>query len=278
MKVEIFIDDEPEPRHRLAPPASFELDTTNLDDGPHVLRVRAVDDGGSVGIEEIPFTVRNGPGIALVGLAEGESVRGRVSLLVNAFASRHGDVFEPVRAETPAPIPTWAWVLFLVVVSLGMYYGAAETKLHREILAGVVAGVRPAEADSAAPGGDATWRVLGEQVFGNTCSPCHQLSGTGVPSVFPRLQGDPVVTAADPTDHIRIVLGGLSGRAIGGVEYASPMPPFASMLNDEEIAAVVSHERTSWGNQAPTVTPADVAALRSGSAARGDSARGSTAR
>ena len=40
------------------------------------------------------------------------------------------------------------------------------------------------------------------------------------------------------------------------------MPAFADQLKDEEIAAVASHERTSWGNQAPTVTAADVAKLR----------------
>jgi hypothetical protein len=67
--------------------------------------------------KEIPFTVRNGPGIAVVGLSDGDTVRGRVPLLVNAFASRPGDIFEPIRAETPAPVPTWAWVLFLVVVA-----------------------------------------------------------------------------------------------------------------------------------------------------------------
>ena len=272
MRIEVFVDGEPEPRQRLAPPASFELDTTGLADGPHLLRIRAVDDSGSVGIEEIPFTVRNGPGIALIGLAEGETVRGKVSLLVNAFAARHGDVFEPVRAETPAPIPTWAWVLVLVIGSLGMYDGAAETTLHRELLAGIAPGAGLAAADTAAASGGApSWAVLGEQVFGNNCSPCHQLSGAGVPSVFPPLAGDPVVTAHDPTDHIRIVLDGLSATPIAGVAYASPMPPFGAMLNDEEVAAVINHERTSWGNQAPTVTAAQVAALRGG-AAPGDSA------
>ncbi len=119
MRIEIFVDDEPVPRYRLEPPATLDLDTEGLTDGPHRLRVRAVEDSGTVGVEEIPFTVRNGPGIAVVGLSGGDTVRGHLPLLVNAFASRPGGVFEPTRAETPAPIPTWTWVLFLVVVAWG---------------------------------------------------------------------------------------------------------------------------------------------------------------
>ena len=103
MRIEIFIDDESVPRRTVEPPATLELDTEGLADGAHRLRVRAIDDSGTVGVEEIPFTVRNGPGIAVVGLARGDTVRGSVPLIVNAFASRPGDVFEPSRAETPAP-------------------------------------------------------------------------------------------------------------------------------------------------------------------------------
>jgi mono/diheme cytochrome c family protein len=40
------------------------------------------------------------------------------------------------------------------------------------------------------------------------------------------------------------------------------MPAFKDILNDAEIAAIVNHERTSWGNAATTVTAADVAARR----------------
>lgn len=132
MRLEVFIDDESVPRYTLEPPSTLELDTEDLADGPHRLRVRAIEDSGTVGVEVIPFTVRNGPGIAVVGLADGDTVRGRIPLLVNAFASRPGDTFEPVRAETPAPIPTWAWVLFLLVAAWGMWFVATEVSSYRE--------------------------------------------------------------------------------------------------------------------------------------------------
>lgn len=102
----------------------------------------------------------------------------------------------------------------------------------------------------------------GARVFASNCSGCHQPNGRGLPGAFPPLAGDSVVTAADPTRHIEIVLFGASGSTIGGQRYTSPMPPWASLLNDEQVAAVINHERTSWGNAAPTVSAADVAAVR----------------
>jgi cytochrome c oxidase cbb3-type subunit 2 len=40
------------------------------------------------------------------------------------------------------------------------------------------------------------------------------------------------------------------------------MPSFEHALTDAQIAAVINHERTSWGNSAPTVTPQSVAEIR----------------
>jgi mono/diheme cytochrome c family protein len=185
-----------------------------------------------------------------------------ITLRQIAFASRPGDAFEPVRAETPAPIPTWAWVLFLVVVAWGMWYVATEFRAYREWK---VTTARASSQASSAPGAPAmqpSWAALGEQVYGNKCAACHQLTGQGLPGVFPPLRGSQVVTASDPTEHIRTVLGGLAGKTIDGVAYASAMPAFADQLTDEEVAAVLSHERTSWGNQAPSVKPEDVIARR----------------
>jgi len=40
------------------------------------------------------------------------------------------------------------------------------------------------------------------------------------------------------------------------------MPAFADQLSDEEVAAVLSYERTSWGNQAKPVKPEEVVVAR----------------
>jgi mono/diheme cytochrome c family protein len=270
MRIDVFVDDEREPRASFEPPGQLELDTRNLMDGQHVLRVRASTGDGPAGTEEIPFTVRNGPGIAVVGLHREEVVRGRVPILLNAYENRPDDVFEPGRAETRAPIPTWTWVLGLAVAAWGMWYAASEYQGRAELLAAAAPGAAasaPVVASSApSPGAqgaaEPAWKARGAQVFGNYCSPCHQLTGQGVPGVFPPLAGSATVQSSDPSEHITTVLHGLHGKTIGGVAYAAAMPPFGPQLKDEDVAAVINHERSSWGNRAEPVKPEDVSARR----------------
>lgn len=102
----------------------------------------------------------------------------------------------------------------------------------------------------------------GATVYANNCASCHQDNGQGLPGTFPPLAGDPVVTADDPARHIDIVLHGAQGSTIDGTTYSSPMPGFANQLSDEEIAAVINHERGSWGNDAPRIGAGDVAERR----------------
>ncbi|MDZ7716812.1 MAG: cytochrome c [Balneolaceae bacterium] len=137
--------------------------------------------------------------------------------------------------------------------------------LKQASLTGPPAGSNSDTAGSAQQSSAAKEAADGALIYANNCSSCHQNSGQGVQGAFPPLAGDPVVTAEDPTEHIRIVLNGMQGEAIDGVQYQGLMQPFASILSDEEVAAVVNHERTSWGNDAPTVTAKDVAKVRENS-------------
>ncbi|WP_164937394.1 c-type cytochrome [Bradyrhizobium nanningense] len=102
----------------------------------------------------------------------------------------------------------------------------------------------------------------GSKLFADNCAACHGAEGKGVPGTLPPLAGDQVVNATDPAEHITAVLRGLSGKAINGQKYEVEMPPFADRLSDQQIADIINHERTSWGNQGPLVTPADVTKLR----------------
>ncbi len=285
-RIDVFLDDDPTPLASYSPPLRFELDTTQLADGRHTLRIEAYDSNGTKGVKTMTFTVRNGPGIAVSGLREDDVLEGTVPVLVNSFGGAVESKWEPSRAETPSPAPTWAWVLVILLVAYGLYYGVQHWNPPPDVLAatgradaGSVAAALPAAGagtstavgEAGAPGGsDETAhagavtfdRELGVAVYGANCSSCHQADGQGLSGVFPPLAGDPVVSADDPTEHIDIVLHGLQGKEIGGVAYVSPMPAFADLLTDEQIAAVVNHERTSFGNDAPLVTPEDVAAQR----------------
>ena len=123
----------------------------------------------------------------------------------------------------------------------------------------------PAAASAPAPSaplpseGEA---ISGSKVFASTCAGCHGPEGAGVAGVFPSLASNEVVNAADPTEHINVVLHGLQGRAVGGTTYSAQMPAFGPQLSDQEIAAVIDFERTSWGNHGTPVSAQQVAAAR----------------
>jgi cytochrome c oxidase subunit 2 len=94
-------------------------------------------------------------------------------------------------------------------------------------------------------------KASGEKVYAANCAACHQPTGKGLPPTFPALAGSKIATGAKGA-HVDIVLKGKPGTA---------MAPFAR-LSDAEVAAVVTYERTSWGNNAGEVQPAEIAAAR----------------
>ncbi|MDT8340668.1 MAG: c-type cytochrome [Longimicrobiales bacterium] len=263
-RVEVYLDGGDEPIGVYHPPARFQLDTAALEDGPHELRVVATDRSGHRGVRTIPFEVRNGPGIAVDGLKRGDVVEGELDLLVNAYGGAHEENWEPARAETPAPIPTWAWVLLLGVVAWAMFYAARTWSPSPEMAGSPTFSdwTTAARPDGAAAQSPSAGSGTGAALYRTSCASCHQTNGVGVEGVFPPLAGDPVVLDPDPTRHIEIILFGLQGEPIQGVDYPTAMPGWAEQLSDAEVAAVVNHERTSWGNQAPTATADQVAEVR----------------
>lgn len=80
--------------------------------------------------------------------------------------------------------------------------------------------------------------------------------------MFPPLKGNAAVLDANPAMQLDVILNGMHGVPIDGVNYQGAMPPFASTLNDADIADIANHERTSWGNQGKLVTADQVKALR----------------
>jgi mono/diheme cytochrome c family protein len=262
--IEVFLDDAPEPIAHYTPPARFELDTTSLEDGPHEIRVVATDPTGAKGIRKIPFEVRNGPGIDIDGLRANDVVQGKINVLINSFSATYEGIWEPIRAETPAPVPIWIWMLIIFVAAWAMFYGLKMWTPTSQFAKTPTYEKSAFEAGSATgPAGPSTpSESLGAQIYRTSCSSCHQANGQGLSGTFPPLAGDPVVTANDPTQHIEAVLFGKKGSIINGIQYQAHMPSWKDQLSDKEVAAIINHERTSWGNDAPTVTAEQVAAVR----------------
>lgn len=270
-RVVVYLDEAAEPLLSYRPPVRFELDTSRLDDGKHRLRIEAYDSTGQKGVRVVPFVVRNGPGISVTGLSDDDVLEGKIDVLVNSYGGAGETHWEPSRAETPAPVPTWAWVLFIVIVAFGVFYGVRQWNPPPEFAATPTYGplplaAAPASGSAAASRGAANAAggsaALGASIYADNCAACHQADGKGVPGAFPPLSGNAVVVDRDPTMHIDVVLHGLQGKTIDGTKYDSPMPAWADRLDDGQIAAVIDHERSSWGNDAPKVQASDVAKRR----------------
>lgn len=103
----------------------------------------------------------------------------------------------------------------------------------------------------------------GEKLYARHCADCHGAQGEGVSRVYAKLASSRSVQMDPPANLIRMVVGGGFPPATAGNPRPYGMPPFATVLNDNEIAAVLSYVRASWGNTAPPVTALEVARYRS---------------
>jgi mono/diheme cytochrome c family protein len=102
----------------------------------------------------------------------------------------------------------------------------------------------------------------GAKLYEKHCADCHQRRGEGVPRIYPPLVNNQAILMRYPINSIRIVVNGGFAPGTTGNPRPYGMPPFAQDLSDEEIAAVVSYIRQSWGNHAPAVSPTEVANAR----------------
>ncbi|MDJ0739390.1 MAG: cytochrome c oxidase subunit II [Gammaproteobacteria bacterium] len=92
----------------------------------------------------------------------------------------------------------------------------------------------------------------GEQVYTTSCAACHQANGQGLPPTFPAIAGSAIATG-EPDAHIGLVLNGKAGTA---------MAAYRDVLNDVDLAAVLTYQRNAFGNSASAIQPAAVKAAR----------------
>ena len=185
------------------------------------------------------------------------------------FAPAHGLVIPSQRAR--------ALVAYLLSLKQPALPGVASSGEEAPAAAGGAAAAAPAVPGAASTGAghgsasqpgaqsrpSAAQIAHGQEMFTANCAACHQASGEGVPGAFPPLRGNAAVNDADPTLHIHTVLFGAHGLTIGGVSYASQMPPFGPQLTDQDVADLADYERSAWGNHGAPVSAAEVARIRS---------------
>jgi mono/diheme cytochrome c family protein len=111
---------------------------------------------------------------------------------------------------------------------------------------------QPGEKSDQKAAPDAAAMKMGEKIYADECS------------------GWPAVQQADATSLMRVVLRGARSAGTDAAPTAPAMPAFAWVLDDRQVAAVLTYVRNAWGNAAPPVTAADVAAARKDFAERRD--------
>jgi mono/diheme cytochrome c family protein len=132
----------------------------------------------------------------------------------------------------------------------------------------LAAQVLPLAPPPAAPAAPSAQLELGEKVYKQHCLDCHGEQGQGAAReggtgmAYPPLAGNRAVRLASPVNAVQAVLGGGFAPATAGHPQPYGMPPFRTLLNDTEIAAVTSFIRQRWGHQASAVTPLDVQGIR----------------
>jgi mono/diheme cytochrome c family protein len=170
---------------------------------------------------------------------------------------------QPEPAEGLERPPWWLWAVSVLLIFwagfyLGRYGGIFGPYVHvlqREGQERETAAIAPKRPEKGA-------KVSGKEVFANICAACHQANGQGVPGAFPPLAGSGWLLK-DPETPVRIVLHGLSGTInVKGGTFNSVMPEWGSKLSNQEIAAVLTYARSSWGNSAPEVSAETVEKIR----------------
>ena len=123
------------------------------------------------------------------------------------------------------------------------------------------------EAKTAAAGADKEWTkddliANGKLVYEKNCAVCHQVSGAGMPPAFPSITGSKIALGPIFGADGKYLKDGEMDRLLNG---KGVMPSWKGILNDVEIASVITYTRQALGNAAnvdPVIQPSQVKASR----------------
>ena len=299
MLIRVYVDDSAKPVAELAGSSGrVKLDTTSIPDGTHKLRLETVEGDRVTGRREIPFTVRNGPGIAVAGLSPRDEVRGSLALALDATSAGIDADLDVRSLELHRGLPFWTGMLSVAIIALGALYLAVDPFAFRAWKAEELAisgdnasfARRPPDQPSAVdplqvsladgaflpvlpfdPGkADA---ARGAATYVAKCAGCHGARGEGRTAqsatlgeqgVFPRLAGQPAA-------YLYRQLWSFAN----GWRASTAMPPLADGLSEADWTDLAVHlENLAAGYPPPPAVAADVTDLGRSVATAGRPERG----
>jgi mono/diheme cytochrome c family protein len=150
-----------------------------------------------------------------------------------------------------------------VVYNSLQYLSDDDTRAMAIYLKGLAQGSSPDTRAPSLPSAESSLLLsLGKPIYDKQCASCHGLEGLGKPPHYPPLAGNQSIQMSSAVNAIRMVLNGGYPPGTAGNPMPYGMPPFAQALSDDEIAAVVTYIRTSWGNRGDAVSARQANELR----------------
>jgi cytochrome c553 len=297
MLIRVYVDDSAKPIAELSGSSGrVKFDTTAIPDGTHRLRFETVEGNGVTGRREIPFTVRNGPGIAVGGLSARDEVRGNLALAVDATSAGIDADLDLHSLELRRGLPFWSGMLSVLIIALAALYLAVDPFAFRAYKAEELAIASDnATFERRAPDqGPDTMQVnltegaflpvlafhpdkadtaRGAEIYAAKCAGCHgvraegrtaQSATLGEQGVFPRLAGQPAA-------YLYRQLWSFAN----GWRTSAAMPPLADGLTEADWTDIAVHlEHLAAGYPPPPAVAGDIVDLGRSVATAGRPDRG----
>ena len=167
---------------------------------------------------------------------------------------------EPTVTRSSAPM----WIIVVTLTLLftgGLFLDSHSGWFDKNIYAPYKS---PEQLESFQPrSGAASAMARGKAVYEGVCGICHGSDGAGKPGQAPALAASEWVTAKGFNRLAHIPLAGVSGPIqVNGKGWNLNMAAMGAALPDEDVAAVLTYIRTSWGNKAEAVTADEVKKVR----------------
>ena len=151
-----------------------------------------------------------------------------------------------------------------VVYNSLQYLNDDDTRAMAVYLKSLAQGTSPEKPSTPLPSAESSLLLsLGKTIYDRECASCHGAAGLGKPPHYPPLAGNQSIEMSSAVNPIRMVLNGGYPPGTAGNPTPYGMPPFAQRLSDDEVAAVVTYIRTSWGNRGDPVSARQANELRS---------------
>lgn len=163
---------------------------------------------------------------------------------------------------TRSTVPMWIVVVTLLLLFVGFVFFDHHSGWFDANVYSPYASAEQLEAYQPKSGAAAVL-AHGKLVFETYCGLCHGTDGLGKPGVAPPLAGSEWVNAKGVSRLTHIPLMGLNGEIkVEGKDWTLNMAAMGAGLSDDDLAAVLSYIRGSWGNTGSAVSADDVKAVR----------------